>query len=189
MRGGAIPRWCGSSTRCVGGSPQQPSRTLRTSLWLNSNKSWETACSSAHRMWTTCTSGQGRSASSTCYEHLRSSSGASPVRVWRTDSPAHLLVRRGAVRTGSHLQRTGRMQGLHGCGHVRRGRASSELRRPSSRACANHLRGAGGTCERIRLRGMPLGESGRGIARPAQGILHVVKGYCSRAVEKRKLVW
>src|SRR5947209_3213296 len=47
------------------------------------------------------------------HDHLRSSSGASPLRVRRSDSSAHLLVWGSPVRTGSHLPLSGQMHVFH----------------------------------------------------------------------------
>jgi hypothetical protein len=107
------------------------------------------------------------------HDHLRSSSGASKVRMRGQDSPAHLLVRRSALRVRSHFPRTGRMHGLHGCGDVRRGRASRELCGASRWSCADDLRWSGGTCERILVHRMPSGKGWGGVAEPAWCILRM----------------
>ena len=96
------------------------------------------------------------------------------------DSPAHLLVRRSAVRLGSHLRRTGQMHDLHGCRHVGRGRASRELCGARGWSCPNDLRRSRRTRKRIRVHRMPFGESGRGVARPTRSKVCVVARYCSR---------
>ena len=118
----------------------------------------------------TCTGNSSRAAVTLAashilrHEHLRSSSRATPVRMWRWYSSAHLLVRRGTFRTGSHLPRTRRMHDLHGCGHIGSRGASGELCRPRWRSSANDLRGARGTCQHILVHGLPFGKRRRDVA-------------------------
>ena len=86
----------------------------------------------------------------------------------RSDSPAHLLVRRGAVRIESDLRRAGAMHDLHGCRNIGCRGARCQLRRSSQWSGTDDLRGTRGACERILVHGMLFGLSGRGIAKLAR---------------------
>jgi hypothetical protein len=200
MRGVAIPSWSGNSIPCVAGSHQRQSPTRRTSLSRSWSRGCRDACSSALRTWTTFMSRQGRFASSTCTASFSKAAAIDAHNHHFTTLPPTILhasfpgvsAADGFARTSAGLAKCrsrwieamGRWSDvrsfdLHGCWHIRRGRASREFRCTRGWSCANDLRRSRRTRKRIRVHRMPSGESWGGVTETTGCILFV--SYCNLA--------
>jgi hypothetical protein len=154
----SIPGWCGSSIPCGGAWLRQLTQIPPTSQSRNLKTYCKNAFSSAPRTWTAFTSRRGREMSSTCTvnfsrvvvtvapaRHLTTRISTirqpeCPGADGRPDSPAHLLVRRGAVLNWIESIATGSIHALYSSRNIRRGRARCQLRRSSQWSDTDDLR-------------------------------------------------
>ena len=160
---------------------------------VRSNTNCRIAYSSALRTWTTFTSKQGRFASSTCTANSsRAVATGAADRHFVTPTPtirqpsfpgANAAVGFARTSVGSAKCRSNWIASsthwtnarFYSCWYVGGGRASGELRRSRRRSCPNDLRRSRRTRKRIRVHGMPSGESRGGFARPTRSKVCVVK--------------